>query len=482
MSVQLDDDVLQDAVDALHAASAEAGGPNATPTKPPSPLVLVGITAVLCLVLYIMTEIGNYFEITRNWAHYQCHPAVAPFAKFYGHDPTETMNFCIGQAVKQHAGSVITPIYKGIEQVSSTVDGAYDKVKSIESGVGGLLQGFNTFVVNFQNSFRLIGVRIQMSVVSIKEIFQRVFAIFVAFTYAGMAALTFGENLVCNPLVTFIGDIAGVDICCFAPETRVRMADGSTQAIQQVQIDDELAGGARVSSTFLFDGAAGCAGMVSIHGVHVSGNHYLRTGPSGPWIRADAHPAAVPVPTRPLIWCLGTTTNTIPVVSVDGGDLWFTDYEETSDPAVVAAAQALSEHTLNGFAGPTVADYSLGLSPHALVAMEDGGWRPLSAVRPGDRVIGGARVIGVVSEICESVCLEQGMSAAQLVQVDGRWERAGRLWAATPSKLIMMHLVLDKSWPLWVNHGGVQWIVRDYTEIGEAGEAPYEAWLQGTSC
>jgi hypothetical protein len=344
--------------------------------------------------------------------------------------------------------------------------------------VGGLLQGFQTFIVNFQNSFRLIGVRIQMSLVSIKEIFQRVFAIFVAFTYAGMAALTFGENMVCNPLVTFIGDIAGVDICCFAPETRVRMADGSIQAIQKVRIDDYLAGGARVISTFLFDGAAGCAGMVSVHGVHVSGNHYLRD-PSGNWIRADAHPAAVPVPVRPLIWCLGTTTNTIPVVSVGGGDLEFTDYEETSDPAVVAAAQALSERTLNGTVGPTVPDYSLGLSPHALVAMENGGWRLLSAIKPGDRVLGGARVIGVVSEVCESVCLEQGVSAAQLVQIEGRWERAGRMWTASSTKLIMMQLVLDKSWPLWINCNGAQWIVRDYTEIGEAGEAPYEAWLQG---
>jgi hypothetical protein len=484
MEQQLPDEVLEQAEEALGqvAAYVKGGDIAAADMKgKPTLFALVGLTAVLALIAYIMSEIGNYYEIKRNWSHYQCQPSIAPFAKFYGYDPTETMNFCIGQAVKQHAGGVITPIYKGIEEVSSVVGGAYDKVKAIESGVGGLIKGFDSFVTNFTNSFRLIGVRIRMSIIAMKDIFSRVFGIFIAFTYAGIAALTFGENLVCNPLTTFIGTIAGVDICCFAPETRVRMADGSTQTIPTIRLGDALAGGARVVSLYTFDGAAGCAGMVSVRGVHVSGNHYLR-GPAGAWVRADAHPESQPVPHRPLIWCLGTTTNTIPVVAPDGSDWTYTDYEESSDPDVIAAAQAAAETALNGHTvppGPTVADYSLGLHPRALLKLADGTWQPLMLIRPGTLLVGGAQVIGVVSEICESVCTEQGMSAAQLVWHEGRWVRAGTIWPTSAVKQILRHVLVAGSGTLHMFYEGNVWNVRDYSEAGEAAEAPYVAKLTG---
>lgn len=481
---QLPDEILQEAEATMRkvASYIKDGSTAAADIKePPSMLALVGLTATLSLIAYIMSEIGNYYEIKRNWAHYQCQPSIAPFAKFYGHDPTETMNFCIGQVVKQHAGGVITPIYKGIEEVSSVVGGAYDKVQAIESGVDGLLKGFQSFVVNFTNSFRLIGVRIQMSIIAMKDIFSRVFGIFVAFTYAGIAALTFGENLVCNPLTTFIGTIAGVDICCFAPETRVRMADGSTRAIPTIRIGDALADGARVVSLYTFDGVAGCAGMVSVRGVHVSGNHYLR-GPSGDWVRADTHPEAQPVPHRPLIWCLGTTTNTIPIVAPDGSDWVYTDYEESSDPEVIVAAQAAAEAALNGPAlpaGPTIADYSLGLHPRTLLELVDGTWQPLTLIRPGTLLVGGARVIGVVSEVCESVCVAQGMSAAQLVWHRGRWVRAGTVWPTSASKQVFRHVLVAGSGALHMFYEGHAWTVRDYSEAGEAAEAPYVAKLTG---
>ena len=59
MSEQLSDDVLQGAVDALREIQSSTGDPTMAATAPPSPLVLVGLTAVLSLILYIMAEIGE---------------------------------------------------------------------------------------------------------------------------------------------------------------------------------------------------------------------------------------------------------------------------------------------------------------------------------------------------------------------------------------------------------------------------------------
>lgn len=448
----------------------------------PSKMALIFLTVGLGLVLWVMAEFGNYYEIRNNWAHYRCMPSIAPFAPFYGHDLTETMNFCISQQVREHAGGVIGPIYKGVEEVQQVVDGVFTKVEAVEGGIVSLLKGFENFVVNFMNSLGLLGTRIRMMFIRMKEIFQRVHGIFIAFAFAAISAITFGENLVCNPLVTFVAGIAGVDICCFAPETLVVMADGKTRRIADIHVGDALAGGSRVGATFVFDGRA--VDMVNIHGIHVSTNHSLR-GPDGSWIPAGEHSDAISVPSRDRIYCLTTSTNTISVFPLVGDvPLVFTDYEESSDPAVAAAAQAAAEVALNGSAGAPIADYSLGLDPDLYVLVDRGRWNRVEDLEIGDVLANGAVVTGIVREFCQDIRITRGgsrVAAAQLMRgVQGRgWFRAGtRMHDRAPAG-ILCHVFLNTNDGLTVANQDELWTVRDYQEWhGAATQDPYDDALR----
>lgn len=453
----------------------------------PSLLSFVGLTAVLGIIAYVIAEISNYREIRRNWTEYRCHPQIAPFAKFYGHDLQETMNFCIGESVKQHAPGVITPIYEGVNKAIGVVDGVYTSAKSIESGVVGLLSGFERFVMDFVNSFRLVGTRVRMSLVRIKDIFARVYGTFIAFAYAAISAITFGENLVCNPLVTFVAGIAGVDICCFAPDTRIFLQNGSTAPISDIDIGTCLYGGAVVTSRYWFDGRT--TRMFRIHGVHVSGNHYVRNPDTSDMIHAEEHPDAVPAESLPEIWCLATTNNVIPVERVDGRALVCADYEESYDPLVVAEAQVAAERALNGSAwmtGPPMPDFSLGVDPNALVMMGDGSARPIADVRLGDVLANGARVVGVIREECATLAYlprsETVVSAAQLLFRDGHWQRAGNIFVPASTagdKQILAHLMLaggeDQVITIMDPHTLRTYLLRDYAEVeDDAVQAPYD--------
>jgi len=487
---QLTDDLEKEALLAMKKIGAFIGS-NGDPAvmdsykEPPSVFLLFLITAGLCLAAYILSELSNYFEIKRGWTHYRCMPSIAPFAKFYGHDLAETMNFCVGQSVREHAPGVIDPIYKGINIVTGVVDGVYDKVVSIEGGVAGLLKGFESFVVNFVNSFRLLGVRVRMSFVRIKDIFARIYGIFIAFAYAAISAITFGENLICNPLVVFLGTITGVDICCFAPETPIRMADGSTRPISAIRIGDHLANGSTVCSTYLFDGST--TRMVRIHGVHVSANHYLQEQEHGAMIQAGEHPDAEDAPRLVHLWCLSTTNNRIPIVTKMDHTVVYADYEESSDAAVIAEAQRVAEAELNkGLVGPTVTDYSLGLDPTLSVFMKNGTWKPLMAVAIHDELMGGGRVIGIVQELCESICVSPGghhVSAAQLVQDGDRWIRAAHIWPplSLPLPHILCHLMVNNNMHFTVGGDGETFNVRDYAEITSMSmQTPYDKNLTGS--
>jgi hypothetical protein len=451
---------------------------------PPSMLALIGLTAVLGVIIWICLELANYQEITSHWDHYRCSPAVTPFAKFYGYDLEETVNFCIGQAVKKHSAGVMVPVYEGVAKVAGVVDGVYAKAEAVEGGVTHLLSGFTNFVINFANSFGLIETRIRIGVVKIKEIFGRVHGLFMAFAFAAISAMTFGGNLACNPLVTFIADIEGSDICCFAADTLIPLRDGSLSEIQNVRVGDRLAGGARVTSLYRFEGCG--SPMVRLHGVHVSGNHALQH--EGRWIRADAHPAAVSAAELSRIFCLGTSDNRIPVVAEElASPLIFTDYEETEDPDVVAEAQAAAEAALGMPAGqPPVEDFGLGLDPQFQVTLANGRQKRLEEVAIGDVLVGGSRVRGVIREECRACVIAPGgrlFSAAQLVGLpQGGWQRAIRLWPdrRVAGIRILYHLMLEGGEATFQvrDVDGLSYKVRDYTEVpGAETQGPYDRFL-----
>ena len=494
--------VHNDAVAALRLVAAHQTGDQTLITSlqtPPSLIVFAAITAVLSVIVYAVGELSNYQEIRANWPTYRCHPSITPFSTFYGFDLKETMRFCIGQSVKEFAPGVIDPLFKAINEITQGVEKVFDKVEAIGGGVETLLSKFKQFVVDFMNSFRLVGVQVRMSVIRINEIFQRIYAMFIAFAYAAISALTFGENMVCNPLVAFIGDIAGVDVCCFAPETQIPLADGRRIPIQEVRIGDRLAMSIKdslneneVTSVFQFDGKG--VDMVRIHGIHVSSNHAVWNTRDTAWTPANKHPDAAPAPSIPRLWCLNTTRNEIPTQS-SKGSLLFTDYEESSDPAVVAAAQRVSEEAANGWAwiaGPTVEDYSLGLDPTFHVVLANGRRVALAEVCIGDVLNTGAQVEGCVSERCSELCRVPGsgsgsgskppvVSAAQMVFWNNKWDRAERVWPShTPldpdGDPILIQLLTGGTPFMVEGHDGTQYPVRDYVEWVGA-QSVYDAAL-----
>lgn len=488
MEPQIAEPQLQELIRGLTEAGAAVGSNNdpavlGSFVRPPSSLTLVLITFGLFLIAFVIAQIANYREIRANWSHYRCDPSIAPFSEFYGYNLSENLNFCIAEGVREHSAGVINPIYQGIDKITGVVDGVYSQVESIAGGVEKLLSGLRDFVVNFINSMRLIGTRVRMAFIHMKDIFGRVYGLFIAFAYAAVSAITFGENLICNPLVVFLGTITGVDICCFAPETRIVMADGSTRPITQVRIGDCLAGDSVVESTYMFSGDD--TNMCRLSGIHVSANHYVLV--DGRMIHVGEHPDAVEAECLPRLWCLGTSNHRIPVAS--GSVLVFADYEESSDPAVIAETQRIAEMELNrslpkeSRAGPTVPDYGLGLDPSFHVNLANGSWVPITQVRIDDELIGGGIVKGVIQELCETQVKTPGghwISAAQLVLYEGKWQRAANIWPTYvhERETIMYHVMVTANVSITVKAEDEVFVVRDYAELTSlAVQGPYDMAL-----
>jgi len=450
---------------------------------PFSPLVAIGIALLFIGIIVVLVAMNSYKLIRANWATYRCHPEITPFASFYGYNLKETMSFCVGELVKEHAPGVINPIYNAVEEIMGVVDGVFDEAVTIEGEVAGLLSGFEAFVMNFMNSMRLVGTQIRMSAIRIKDIFGRLYGSLFSIAFAGISALTFGSNLACNPLIVFIADLMHVDICCFHPDTLIKMNEGDHKRICDIKIGEQLDDGVIVTSVYEFDGAQ--TPMVSIHGIRVSGNHYVRC--AGRMIRSEHHPAAVPCTSFGRIWCLGTNRNTIPVLNRLGFTEEFADYEESDEPAVVKASQEAAERLLNGptsSPGPPVADYSLGIDPTALVLMATGAWKPLQSIMIGDVLAPDHNVVrATITEFCRDCYqTEDGiiLSAAQLVEQRHSWIRSAYLFHPSEhSFFLLRHLFVSKGLFIIRANGGTRlYRVRDYREVDSPEvQAPYDAVL-----
>jgi len=449
---------------------------------PFSPLYAIGIIAAFAGILFVLVAMNSYKIIRANWPFYRCQPEITPFASFYGHNLKETMNFCVGELVKEHAPGVINPIYAAVEEIMGVVDGVYEEAESIETGVMGLISGFEAFVVNFMNSMRLVGTQIRMSAVRIKDIFGRLYGSFFSIVFAGISAITFGSNLICNPLIVFIAGFAGADICCFHPNTVIAMNDGTQKLICQIKIGEQLEDGVIVTSVYEFNGLQ--TEMVSIHGIKVSGNHYIRS--AGRMVRAEQHPAAYSCASYPRIWCLGTNTNTIPVLNQIGIVEEFADYEESEEPAVMFRSQEAAERILNGpYSNPglPVADYSLGIDPTSLVLMASGQWKPLHEIQIGDALSPHSNTVtATIMEYCRQ-CQQTSdgvvLSAAQLVKDRSQWIRSTYLYPPTGSMFILRHLFVTKGYFIIRARAGTQlYSVRDYREADSPElQAPYDEAL-----
>lgn len=214
---------------------------------------------------------------------------------------------------------------------------------------------------------------------------------------------------------------------CFLAGTPVVMASGETQPIETIRLGDRLKAGGTVTAVHRF---WGCDQVFDLHGVKVTGDHLIlfHDLSSGTTRRIPVaeHPAARPVggwlewlvgPTSNELWCLTTTSRTIPVQptyaeDLSGGLLFFADWEEIElgDQESLRDWHAEVWRTLNGEYGPAVErPLSMVLASEAAldpascqVAVQAKGllgnilrntdgtpqfhWRPVSQVRPADYI------------------------------------------------------------------------------------------------
>jgi hypothetical protein len=353
-------------------------------------LVIVGITLLAFFVASFSYGEAHLKNIKENWVQYRCNPLYMPLADLVGSDILSNFMGCTMSAFQTYAGYALDPIYSMFDVVGGTITDIQGTLDDFRDMISGTKNAFLSIISDIYGKLLNTFATLTHLIARIRTLTNRILATFVIVFHMVTTGVQTGESVANGP----IGQAA--EFFCFSPYTQIKTAKGQYVQIQCLKPGEILENGALVESVLAFHGED--TPMCRLGTVVVSANHKVLF--KGKWIRVENHPQAAALDVRyTTIWCLNTSTNTIPIEK-----FLFKDYEETHDVATLQKFESIVELTYNRSAllenshhRHHPLDYKLsGAVPWAFVRMEDRSIKYLHSIQIGDRVAKGGRVLGVV--------------------------------------------------------------------------------------
>lgn len=423
---------------------------------------LAVITLGFFLLFAILLGVGKREEITNNWQKYRAHPLYMMTAFLYkpAEDPQsrfefmqDNFNAVMQQSTTAAFNAALAPIMDIFQLIKGGIVGSTKGIVSMQNILETLKDSFGQIFGVFNNRYTATLHRLAMTFQHLQTSLSRVWAIAVNSVYQSMAtvsailstldlimkiviiiltilvAIVLFLFLFLWPVIPVILGVLGIlttagmgaavggmaGTFCFAGDTPVILADGTTKPIATVQIGDTLEDcGVTGSLEFLQD----VRDLYDLHGIRVTGSHIVWH--NGHPIPVAQHPNAQPLPPQTMrLYCLNTTTNRIPVYSTVG-TLVFSDWEELGDEDQAAwNRHVYTELNPGASCMPAAVSGEAGHSPTTLVQTEHGPV-PISDLRPGDTVLDAT---GRPTRVLGSVKLAEANPAAVWRLADGLWQQ-----------------------------------------------------------
>lgn len=397
----------------------------------------------------------------------------------------------------------------------------------LNAAITSLVFGLISMIVAFVSSVQLV-VIVVIIVVGILLIMQ----ILLFFLLLPISSLILTISaLVMSVAVVVATTVAAVTVgemfqtgACFLAGTQIAIRGEASRPIEEIQMGDRLADGGVVTAIHRF---WGCDPVYELFGIQVTGDHLVWNYDASGETRATLMPVAkhpnarrmepglierVFGPTPRELWCLTTTTRTIPVRPPTAGGVGmmvFADWEEIpmGDMEALRDWHAEVWRTLNGPTGPAVERpmsaalaSEAGLAPECRVAVQTMGWlsgmgggvgyrwTPITEVKPGDYIATNATltqftaVVGTVRTRPDqaAAAIELPVAGGTVRISAGTWlYQGGAMWAPALSQLRSLR-ISGGAMPDWhhlyteaghfVLEGG--WRVRDASDVGLEGLSP----------
>ena len=479
------------------------------------------------LFIYAISQYGmmERSTIMNNWAELRCNVLIM-FAAYWlkpdsdpqtaGEFTASNFQFCTKGIIETVMKTVMSP-FSAVLNIQAQVTEVFTLIlNSIKSMITTIYNEFMSFLEPVFKRFNAITFQIGIVMQKLRASFEKTNATLLSAVFSGisvvkaiqnaiqfvikvvmiiiliMVAIIFLLFFILFPFIPLfitpaliaiiaVGTIAvqetssASDAFCFTGETRVSLADGTTKPISELALGQVLEGGATVESILQMEGIH--TPLFDLEGIRVSGSHLVQQ--ESVWHSVAEDSRATPLLERSeRLYCLNTSTQTIPVVT-HGTTILFRDWEEIDGRDTVGQRgwNKLVSSLLGGLqVDLQEEDMSCLMDPTILIPMSQG-LKTLDQIQIGDQIELSynrpTRVIGVVSGRVQGLAKGPHWLSGVIEKIyrptDGPVHR--RLSTLTPatdsstSYLYGKH-VITESGELVAYTNGIVRKLRDFTEVG----------------
>jgi len=460
--------------------------------------------------------------IMANWNSTRCNILVMFAASYFkpdedprtpGEFATDNFSFCMKGLVHDVMEVVMAPFMEVFSGQASSSNVMTEMMNGIREIITAIYNAFLSFIEPFYLKFLAITYQIGIKMQHIRAAFRRVSAMALSTVFTGLTMIRGIQNaidlvikivmiiliilvvlviflfFILFPFIPIILAVIAVVVAvataavasaaggmsgtfCFEPTTRVRLASGGSVEIRDVTLGTVLDGGTVVTEVMKFDGST--SPLYLLNGILVSGSHLVQ-GPAGDWHPVLDDPRAAPTGyTVPILYCLNTSTHTIPVLERNGDTVLFRDWEEMNedDEEAHRGWEAMVSSLLGGVSDSSDSSDSRTclLDPSLQVLSMSRGLVRIDKVEMGETLYldndgtTTTRVLGLVQGNTQGQAKERGWMTSCIVKHRLGWVRTTTL-ASGSSTVRGSHLVTDTGLlRLFTPTGPL--LIRDMTETG----------------
>jgi len=342
----------------------------------PFMLLTVALTAGLG---FVIAQIERD-KIISNWSTRRCNvPIMAMGSYFKPKDDPRTpsqfskdnFSFCMDSLVKTITAQVMTPLGTVFSKQAGSASVVSQAMNAIRVILKKIYDAFMEYIDEFMRKYNNIAQQIRTVTLHLKAAFGRVNTMMISLIYIGLTLIRGMMNtidlvfkivlIICGIMVAIIiilwfillpvipiilaalGAILAVAVgtmavsaasykntFCFSPTTRVVMNDKTVKPISTIKLGDVLQNNILVDSIMKISGNE--VPLWNLNGIYVSGTHLVMKSTEDGWHPIQEDPRAVKTNcTEEYVYCLNTSTHTIPIQSSSGETQYFRDWEELDD-------------------------------------------------------------------------------------------------------------------------------------------------------
>ena len=301
-------------------------------------------------------------------------------------------------------------------------------VDSMQKVNGVLTAGLYTSLGTYYTLKSLLGAIVQFIIIILIIMVSLILGMWLLpFTWPVAMTMTAVFTSIAIPLAIIIGfmtdvlhvqtdmSIPGIPMpACFDRSTNIKMNDGTSRAIFNIEVGDRLWNNVLVTATMKLD--AKKAKMYNLNGVIVSDTHIVKH--EGKWISVSDYPNKIAIDNykEPFLYCLNTENKEICI-----NNITFADWDELtsediqyllSDPIASYKKKHIDEESAEFYNNNAISISTLdihkyfdgGFVEDTMIPLLDGSMREIKNIQIGDILSKGEKVYGLVEIDGRSLC------------------------------------------------------------------------------